>query len=145
MTAVDITGREYPAVGPYHVGTEEIRNFAAAVKNTNAMHYDVEAARKAGHKDLVAPPTFLVSIAQRAEALMVNDPEAEVDFARVVHSDQRFTHHRAVVAGDDLFAQATVTAVKELAGNRLVTTETAVTNADQAPVATITSTLLIRA
>ena len=27
---VDITGREYPTVGPYHVGSEDIRNFATA-------------------------------------------------------------------------------------------------------------------
>lgn len=141
---VDLTGREYPAVGPYHVGSEDIRNFATAVKNMHPLHHDVEAARAAGHKDLVAPPTYLVTIAQRAEALMVNDPEAEVDFSRVVHADQRFTHHRAVVAGDELFAQATVTSAKELAGNRLLTTATEITNADRAPVATITSTLLIR-
>ena len=141
---VDLTGREYPAVGPYHVGSEDIRNFATAVKNMHPLHHDVEAARAAGHKDLVAPPTYLVTIAQRAEALMVNDPEAEVDFSRVVHADQRFTHHRAVVAGDELFAQATVTSAKELAGNRLLTTATETTNADRAPIATITSTLLIR-
>lgn len=141
---VDLTGREYPAVGPYHVGSEDIRNFATAVKNMHPLHHDVEAARAAGHKDLVAPPTYLVTIAQRAEALMVNDPEAEVDFSRVVHADQRFTHHRAVVAGDELFAQATVTSAKELAGNRLLTTATEITNADRAPVVTITSTLLIR-
>src|SRR5699024_11509595 len=73
---VDLTGREYPAVGPYHVGSEDIRNFATAVKNMHPLHHDVEAARAAGHKDLVAPPTYLVTIAQRAEALMVNDPEA---------------------------------------------------------------------
>lgn len=141
---VDLTGREYPAVGPYHVGSEDIRNFATAVKNMHPLHHDLEAARAAGHKDLVAPPTYLVTIAQRAEALMVNDPEAEVDFSRVVHADQRFTHHRAVVAGDELFAQATVTSAKELAGNRLLTTATEITNADRAPIATITSTLLIR-
>jgi len=141
---VDLTGREYPAVGPYHVGSEDIRNFATAVKNMHPLHHDVEAARAAGHKDLVAPPTYLVTIAQRAEALMVNDPEAEVDFSRVVHADQRFTHHRAVVAGDELFAQATVTSAKELAGNRLLTTATEITNADRAPIAMITSTLLIR-
>ncbi|WP_022871450.1 FAS1-like dehydratase domain-containing protein [Yaniella halotolerans] len=141
---VDLTGREYPAVGPYHVGSEDIRNFANAVKNMHPLHHDIDAARAAGHKDLVAPPTYLVTIAQRAEALMVNDPEAEVDFSRVVHADQRFTHHRAVVAGDELFAQATVTSAKELAGNRLLTTATEITNADRAPIATITSTLLIR-
>ncbi len=141
---VDITGREYPTVGPYHVGSEEIRNFATAVKNTHPFHHDVDAARAAGHKDLIAPPTFLVSIAQRAEALMVNDPEANVDFSRVVHADQRFTHHRSVVAGDELYATATVAGVKELAGNRLITTQTAITSVDRAPIATITSTLLIR-
>lgn len=141
---VDITGREYPAVGPYHVGTEDIRNFALAVKNNHPHHHDAQAARVAGHKDLVAPPTYLVTIAQRAEAQMVNDPEARVDFSRVVHADQRFTHHRPVVAGDELFAQASVTSVKELAGNRLITTQTEISNADRAPVATTTSTLLIR-
>lgn len=141
---VDITGREYPTVGPYHVGSEEIRNFAAAVKNTHPFHQDVEAARAAGHKDLIAPPTFLVSIAQRAEALMVNDPEAQVDFSRVVHADQRFTHHRSVVAGDELYATATVASVKELAGNRLITTQVEITTAERASVSTITSTLLIR-
>lgn len=141
---VDLTGREYPAVGPYHVGSEDIRNFATAVKNMHPLHHGVEAARAAGHKDLVAPPTYLVTIAQRAEALMVNDPEAQVDFSRVVHADQRFTHHRAVVAGDELFAQATVTSAKELAGNRLLTTGTEISNADRDPIATITSTLLIR-
>ncbi|MDN6350127.1 MAG: MaoC family dehydratase N-terminal domain-containing protein, partial [Yaniella sp.] len=140
---VDLTGREYPDVGPYHVGSEDIRNFATAVKNMHPLHHDLEAARAAGHKDLVAPPTYLVTIAQRAEALMVNDPEAEVDFSRVVHADQRFTHHRAVVAGDELFAQATVTSAKELAGNRLLPPATAITNADRAPIATITSPLLI--
>ena len=141
---VDITGREYPTVGPYHVGSEDIRNFATAVKNTHPLHHDIEAARAAGHKDLVAPPTFLVSIAQRAEALMVNDPEANVDFSRVVHADQRFTHHRSVVAGDELYATATVGAVKELAGNRLITTHVEITTAQRAQVATIASTLLIR-
>lgn len=141
---VDITGREYPTVGPYHVGSEEIRNFATAVKNTHPLHHDVQAARAAGHKDVVAPPTFLVSIAQRAEALMVNDPEANVDFSRVVHADQRFTHHRSVVAGDELYATATVASVKELAGNRLITTHVEIATAERAPVSTITSTLLIR-
>ena len=114
------------------------------MKNTHPLHHDIEAARAAGHKDLVAPPTFLVSIAQRAEALMVNDPEANVDFSRVVHADQRFTHHRSVVAGDELYATATVGAVKELAGNRLITTHVEITTAQRAPVATIASTLLIR-
>ena len=141
---VDITGRAYPTVGPHQVGREDIRTFATAVKNTHPFHHDVDQARAAGHADLVAPPTFLVSIAQRAEALMVNDPEADVDFSRVVHADQRFTHHHTVVAGDELSATATVASVKELAGNRLITTQIEITRADDTPVSTITSTLLIR-
>lgn len=142
--SVDINGRQYPQVGPYLVGRQELQRFAAAVKNTHPVHHDVDAARTAGHADLVAPPTFLVLIAQRAEGLMINDPDAAVDFSRVVHGEQRFTHHRPVVAGDELTAQATVSSVKEVAGNRLITTETTVNAADSTPVATITSTLLIR-
>src|SRR5699024_6149576 len=121
---VDITGREYPGVGPYQVGSEDIRNFAAAVKNTHEYHNDVDAARAAGHKALVAPPTYLVTIAQRAEPRVLTYTNATVESTRVIHTDQRFTYHRPVLGGDELFAKTTVTPVKEVAGNRLITPQT---------------------
>src|SRR3712207_7418691 len=45
-------------------------------------HHDVEAARALGHADLVAPPTFAIVVAQRADAALIADPEAGIDFSR---------------------------------------------------------------
>ncbi|WHS28561.1 FAS1-like dehydratase domain-containing protein [Auritidibacter ignavus] len=140
-----ITGREYPAVGPYLVAREKIRDFALATKNTHRVHREVQAAQQAGYADLVAPPTFLVTLAQRAEAAVLADPEAEVDFSRVVHADERFSLSRPIVAGDELLARATVASDKALGGHRMVTTETVVTDATDTQVATVRSSLLVRA
>ena len=43
----------------YAVGREKIREYALAVGETNPLHLDLEAARAAGHADLVAPPMFV--------------------------------------------------------------------------------------
>lgn len=145
MTQPDLTTKTYPVVGPYAVGREHIRSFASATQNTHPLHHDVDVARAAGYSDVLAPPTYLVSLAQQAEAHVVADPDAKIDFSRVVHSDERFTHHRPVVAGDELQAQAQVTKVREMAGNRMVTSEVQITSTEGEVVATVTSTLLVRA
>ncbi len=113
----DLQGRSYPAAEVYDVGREKIREFAKAVKASNPAHFDVEAAKALGHSDLVAPPpTFAIIVAQRADAQLVQDPESGIDFSRVVHADQRFTHHRAIVAGDRLVAELHVDGVRAMGG-----------------------------
>ena len=44
----------------YAVGREKIREYAAAVGETNPLHHDLDAAREAGYADVVAPPMFAV-------------------------------------------------------------------------------------
>ena len=60
---------------------------------------------RSGYPDVVAPPTFAVIVgpAQRGP-YWSSDPEAGIDFSRVVHGEQRFMHHRPIVAGDRLMA-----------------------------------------
>jgi len=140
----DVVGRSYPPAPPFQVGREAVRGFAEAVQARHPAHHDVAAARALGHADLVAPPTFAVVIAQRAEAAVVADPELGIDFSRVVHADERFVHHRPLVAGDEVVATVRVEAVKSLGGNRMVTTVTEIADLDGAAVSTVTSTLLVR-
>ena len=140
----DVAGRSYPPAPPFQVGREAVRGFAEAVQARHPAHHDVAAARALGHADLVAPPTFAVVIAQRAEAAVVADSELGIDFSRVVHADERFVHHRPLVAGDEVVATVRVEAVKSLGGNRMVTTVTEIADLDGAPVSTVTSTLLVR-
>ena len=140
----DLAGRVYPPTAPYLVGRESVRQFAAAVLATDAASLDLDAARAAGHADLVAPPTFPIVIQQRTLEQLLADEDAGVDFSRVVHGDQRFSYTRPIVAGDELTGTMTVTSVKTLGGNAMVTSATEITDAAGAHVVTATSTLVVR-
>ena len=96
----EFVGRIYPPSGPYAVSAEDIAAFAAAVGATDPVHTDVEAARAAGYADVIAPPTMAVIWEQRSSRAYVADPEAGIDYSRVVHGEESFAHHRPIVAGD---------------------------------------------
>ncbi|HYZ80481.1 MAG TPA: MaoC family dehydratase N-terminal domain-containing protein [Solirubrobacteraceae bacterium] len=93
----------------YVVGREKIREYAAAVGETDPRFHDVEAARQAGFTDLVAPPMFACVYSWRALAPAVLDPEVGIDFSRLVHGGQDFTWHAPVVAGDEITTEAQFT------------------------------------
>ena len=144
MVNVEIQGKVYAPTAPYLVGREKVREFARAVLSEAALHHDPEAARAAGYSDVVAPPTFAIVVQDATLQQLLSDEEAAVDFSRVVHGDQRFTYSRPIVAGDELTGTMTVTSVKTLGGNAMVTSETAITDADGALVVTAISTLVVR-
>ncbi|MGP7959703.1 FAS1-like dehydratase domain-containing protein [Sanguibacter sp. A247] len=139
-------GRRYAPTAPYTVGREKVREFAAATAATQPVHHDLVAARAAGYVDLVAPPTFAVIIAQAAEAQLIEDPEAAIDFSRVVHADERFTHTRPLVAGDEITTVLHVDSITERAGLSMVTTRCELFGDDALTdhVATVRSTLAVR-
>ncbi len=140
----ELVGREFPPVGPYLVGREKVREFARAVLATNPIYLDVTSARAAGHADVVAPPTFPVVVQELTLAQLLAEPDANIDFTRVVHGDQRFSFSRDIVAGDELMATLSVTSVKTLGGHSMVTSESVMTDATGAHVVTATSTLVVR-
>lgn len=140
----DAVGRSYGPGEPYEVTRVKIREFADAVGAASDAHRSVEAAAKAGYSDLVAPTTFAVLIAQRAEFPAIVDPEVGVDFSKVVHADERFTHHRPLVAGDVISAVVHVDAIKQRSGISMVTTRAELADAAGDKVATVVSTLAVR-
>lgn len=140
----ELVGRSFPPTPPYLVGREKVREFAAAVLATDPISFDLAAAQAAGHADLVAPPTFAVVVQQLTLDQLLADPEAGIDFSRVVHGDQRFTFSRPVVAGDELTATLTVTSVKSLGAHSMVTAETVIVDDSGAHVVTTVSTLVVR-
>jgi len=140
----EIQGRSYPATEPYLVGREKVREFARAVLASSPLSLDPAAAQAAGFADVIAPPTFPVVVQEHSLAQLLADPEAQIDFSRVVHGDQRFQYSRPIVAGDELVATLTVTSVKSLGGNSMVTAESAIVDATGAHVVTAISTLVVR-
>jgi acyl dehydratase len=140
----DFAGREYPATRPYAVGREKIREFAEAVGAADPVHVDVEAARARGYADVIAPPTFAVLLAQQSDQQLIVDPEAGVDFSRVVHGEQKFVHHRPLTAGDEVTGVLHVDSVREAGGHAMVTTRSELATTGGEPVCTATSTIVIR-
>jgi len=137
-------GRTYPPTAPYQVGREKIREFAAAIGATDAAYHDPEAARAAGHADVVAPPTFPIVLTLEASRQIVEDPALGLDWSRVVHGEQRFAYARPVVAGDELVCVNSVDDVTSRGGHDFVTTRTEVRTAAGEPVVTVWSKLVVR-
>lgn len=137
-------GRVYPPGESFLVGREALRDFAVAVGATAPVHHDVDAARKAGYTDLVATPTYAVVIAQRCEAAYIADPGSGIDFSRVMHTEEKLIHHRALTAGDEVIGTVYVDRVREVGGHAMITTRTELALADQTPVALVVSSLVVR-
>jgi acyl dehydratase len=108
------------------------------------VHTDAAAAQAAGYGDVIAPPTMAVRFSQQSERAYVTDPEAAIDFSRVVHGEQRFVHHRPITAGDELVGVTTVDAVRSAGGHSMVTTRTELATTAGDAVATSTSTIVVR-
>jgi acyl dehydratase len=103
-------GKTYTPV-IYAVGREKIKEYALAVGESNPLHLDVEAARAAGYRDVVAPPMFAAVYCSPAITPAYFDPDVGIDFARLVHSGQEFTWGPLVVAGDEVTTTVTVTEI----------------------------------
>jgi len=144
--AIDLSlvGKRYPAM-TYEVGREKIREFADAIGDPNPAYRDADAARALGHPDVVAPPTFAVVATRGPQIAVIDDRELGLDFSRVVHGDQRFVHHRPIVAGDRLTVVASIDSARSVAGNDIVTIRSDISGADGEPVAVVTATLVSRA
>ncbi|MEG8035743.1 MaoC family dehydratase N-terminal domain-containing protein [Sphingomonas sp. LR61] len=125
----ELVGRTFPPAQPYLVGREKVREFSRAVFATNPVHHEPDAARAAGYADVVAPPTFAVVVQEATLAQLLAEPDAGIDFSRVVHGEQSFTYDRPIVAGDELTATLTVTSVKTLGGNAMVTAQSTMNDA----------------
>lgn len=97
-------------VGPIPVSIErsQIRFFAHVLGNTDPIHFDVEAARAAGHADIVAPPSFLMVVEALAgeeiqRRKLVNAAAlAGCDFRYLLHGDERYEYSAPIYANEDV-------------------------------------------
>ncbi|MBN9098273.1 MULTISPECIES: MaoC family dehydratase N-terminal domain-containing protein [unclassified Pseudonocardia] len=141
MVDTSFVGRALDPV-TYRVGREKIREFALAIGEGALVCTDIDAARAAGHADLVAPPTFTVTFTLPLITEFLKDPAFGWDYARMVHADQSITLHRPVVGGDELTTVIHVEDLKARAGSLMLTLRCEVTDADGAAVATTTAMLV---
>lgn len=128
----------------YAVGREKIREYAAAVGETNPLHFEPDAARAAGYEDVVAPPMFAVVYGARAVGPAILDPEVGIDFAMMVHAGQEFAWGPPVLAGDEITTTASVKDVSDRGGMAFYVFETVSHNQRGETVCTGTWTQIVR-
>ncbi len=140
MSAV---GKTFPRV-TYAVGREKVREYAHAVGETDPLHLDPDAARAAGHRDVVAPPMFATVYSSPAVTPAFFDPELGMDFARMVHGAQEFVWGPLVVAGDEITTEVEVADISQRGGMGFYVFESRSDNQDGERVCTGTWTCIVR-
>ncbi|MTD14194.1 MaoC family dehydratase [Nakamurella sp. YIM 132087] len=123
-----------------------IRMFAESIGETDPVYLDVDAARAAGHPDVLAPPTILFGLdLERSDTFDVIARHG-VDLGRVLHGEESFTYHHDIHAGDRLTFTSTFTQTYSKAGGALdfLVRHTDVVRADGTLVAELDNVAVIR-
>lgn len=96
----------------------QLKFFAKAVGETNPIYFDEAAAKKAGHRSILAPPTYAVTL-----SCAVPDPFARLralgmDLTRILHTKQRFEYYAPIYARDEITFVARIVDVYEKRSGR---------------------------
>ncbi len=93
---------------PVQIERGRIRFFAQVLGEADPIHSDLDAARAAGHPDLVAPPSFFMVLEAAAhdERRRRGKPAAmelvKCDFRYLLHGDERYFYHAPIYAGEEV-------------------------------------------
>jgi acyl dehydratase len=139
----DAVGKEWPPT-TYEVGKEKIREYANVIGIQSPVHFDREAARAAGFRDVVAPPMFCVVYSAPALAPAMFDPEVAMNFAAMVHGGQEFVWGEPACSGDEITTTAKCLEIYEKDGKGFYVFETTSVNQDGAEVVRGTWTNIVR-
>jgi acyl dehydratase len=140
----DYLGRTFPPSEPYEVSRVKIAEFAEAIGDDNPLYHDRDAAQAAGYPDVIAPPTFPIVITMAASRSAVGDPGLGLNYAMVVHGEQRFSYTRPLHVGDVVTAQSTISGIRAVGSLTMLTTDTEIRTVDGEHVCTGYSTLVER-
>lgn len=96
-----------------------LRLLAKAIGETRAIYLDDTAARAAGYRSIVAPPTF-------AFCLMADSPvgsgylaDVGIPITQVLHGEQEYRFHQVMCAGDRVRVMRRVSDIYEKKGGAL--------------------------
>jgi acyl dehydratase len=128
----------------YEVAREKIREYASAVGETNPVHFDRQAAKDAGFRDVVAPPMFAVVYSAGSVGPPIFDPEIGIDFMRMVHGGQEFVWGEPVCAGDTITTHTTFKDFSEKDGRKFYVFESVSENQEGNEVVRGTWTNIVR-
>ncbi|MFI9504116.1 fused (3R)-hydroxyacyl-ACP dehydratase subunits HadA/HadB [Nocardia sp. NPDC052566] len=115
----DLVGHRYRVDDFYEVGREKIREYARAVQDFHPAHWSEGAAEELGYTGLIAPTTFLSTVAMLANRRLLGTVMSGYDM--FVQTDQVFEMYQPVRTGDRLVSDVELSAVRRVAGKDLLT------------------------
>ena len=120
--------------------------FAKVVGLTDPIYTDEGAAKAAGYRGIVAPPTFIFGAPGDSGETMKLIETLNIDLGKVLHGEQRFDYHAPVCAGDTLRFESKVSDIYDKKGGALefVVNDTKVTNQLGEHVADLHSVIVVR-
>ena len=128
MINPDSVGRTFDSADLVTVTQSDIDAFASVIGETDTR---------------VAPPTFSIRITLSQFESILTKPEIGVDWARLVHGDQKFEIYRPVIAGDIFKCSATIETLRVAAGNEIISVRSDLHSGSELVVSTW-STLVVR-
>jgi len=135
--------------GERHIDVErsQVRLFCQAIGETNAIFFDDAAARAAGHRAAIIPPTFvqaLENLAPAEENLVLDVLKAPL--GKLLHGEQRLQHYAPIYVGDRITLKTRVADIYDKKGGALefIVLETTAHNQDGALCATSRSVAVLR-
>jgi len=128
MINPDSVGRTFDSADLITVTQSDIDAFAGLIGETDTR---------------VAPPTFSIRITLSQFESVLTKPEIGVDWARLVHGDQKFEIYRPVIAGDIFKCSATIETLRSVAGNEIISVRSDLHNGSELVVSSW-ATLVVR-
>jgi hypothetical protein len=124
----DMVGMHYRYPDHYEVEREKIREYAVAVQNDDASFHGEDAAAELGYKGLLAPLTFICVFGYKAQSAFFKYANIMVQDAQIVQVDQVLKFQKPIVAGDKLYCDVYVDALREAHGTQIIVTKNIITN-----------------
>jgi acyl dehydratase len=140
----DFIGRTFPPSAPYEISRVKLAEFADAIGDPNPLYRDRAAAVEAGFPDVIAPPTFPIVISMASSGQAMADPGLNLNYAMVVHGEQRFEYQRPLHAGEVVTAEVTIADIRDIGRNSVMTTSTKISTVNGEHVCTAHATLVER-
>ena len=80
----------------------QLRFFAKAVGEPNPIYFDEQAAQAEGHKSILAPPTYVLTLSIAEADPFKKYRELGINPENMLHAQQKFEYFSPVYAGDQI-------------------------------------------
>jgi len=140
-----LIGKKYPSV-VFNVEKQRLKFFAKATGQTDPLYFDETYAVDQGHPSLLAPLTFLTTVAMEQEKPYQYLEDLNIKMGRLLHARQRYSYHAPVYAGDTITMDSEIADMydKKEGTLQFVVFKSHFTNQKQNKVAEASSTLVVR-